>query len=84
MVDFVCEHVLSTLLYALFNSAGEDLLKSELTDPKKDERTLPAVIRWHEPCKAVHVLSSHDNWQHKHVMVLDKADRKNHSARPDK
>lgn len=62
---------------------SKDLLKSELTDPKKDERTLPAVIRWHEPCKAVHVLSSHDNWQHKHVMVLDKADRKNHSARPD-
>lgn len=56
-----------------------DLGKSELIDPKKQERTLPAVIRWHEPCKNVHVLSSHDNWSTRHNMVLDKADRKSHT-----
>jgi len=46
---------------------------------QKDRRTLPAVFRWHEPCKSVYIICSADNWQKKHYLQLDKVDAKNSS-----
>ena len=56
----------------------DQLDKTALLDQKK-ERTLPAIIRWYEPCKSVSVICSNDNWQVKHKMELDKVDRKSHT-----
>jgi len=55
-----------------------ELQKASLQKDQK-LRTLPAVFRWHEPCKSVYIVCSADNWQKKHYLQLDKVDAKNSS-----
>jgi len=54
-------------------------LPEQTIAPKKDERTLPAIIRWYEPCKTVYVICDTDNWTTKHQMLLDKVAAKSHT-----
>jgi len=65
--------------------AEVDLLKHENKDEgissisPDGEKTVPVVIRWHEPAKSVFVICSYDEWKTKHNLIPESHDERSNS-----